>query len=146
MNKKRKKAVVSLSELLEVSFYPKALPQVAKRATIFGPLSEQELVEQWQQKQSFARLDERTIMPEKLLQQSASKSYLIIRCLGVTLDPKILLEKLQHLFPLFIWTKGQAETSDTENCYFCEFIPTLQPRSKLTTNELSNHAIIGRNC
>lgn len=46
MNKKRKKAVVSLSELLEVSFYPKALPQVAKRATIFGPLSEQELVEQ----------------------------------------------------------------------------------------------------
>ncbi|EGO2792123.1 hypothetical protein M4A07_001534 [Enterococcus faecalis] len=123
MNKKRKKAVVSLSELLEVSFYPKALPQVAKRATIFGPLSEQELVEQWQQKQSFARLDERTIMPEKLLQQSASKSYLIIRCLGVTLDPKILLEKLQHLFPLFIWTKGQAETSDTENCYFCEFIP-----------------------
>ncbi|HHX0217942.1 TPA: hypothetical protein ACU3VJ_002233 [Enterococcus faecalis] len=53
MNKKRKKAVVSLSELLEVSFYPKALPQVAKRATIFGPLSEQELVEQWQQKQSF---------------------------------------------------------------------------------------------
>lgn len=123
MNKKRKKAVVSLSELLEVSFYPKALPHVEKRATVFGPLSEQELVVQWRQKQSFARQDERTIMPEKLLQQSASRSYFSIRCLGLALDPKILLEKLQHMFPLFIWTNGQAEVNDTENGYFCEFIP-----------------------
>lgn len=131
--------VVSLSELFEVFFHQKGLSEAHKGMILHGPVSDQVIIEQCErlynryQEDVFGTYEK--LQLEQLLMDGAShKKHVEIYCFQTELEEEALLEELEELFPLFIWTKIVEEFEANCYIYSCEFIPVAFSEDLPTIN------------